>query len=42
MISNIRTAFIEMLNKSTWMDDVSKHRAIEKVNKEMILSLTFD
>ncbi|CAF0915198.1 unnamed protein product [Adineta ricciae] len=30
MISNIRKAFVEMLEESTWMDDVSKSRAIEK------------
>ena len=31
MIGNIRRAFIEMLQESTWMDDVSRSRAIEKV-----------
>ncbi len=33
MIRNIRSAFIDMLEESTWMDTVSKRRAIEKVNK---------
>lgn len=32
MINNIREAFIEMLNSSTWMDDESKNKAREKVN----------
>lgn len=31
MINNIRGAFIGMVNESTWMDDVSKAKAIEKV-----------
>jgi hypothetical protein len=31
MIGNIRRAFIDLLEESTWMDDVSKRRAIEKV-----------
>jgi len=31
MISNIRKSFIDMVNKSKWMDNVSKSRAIEKV-----------
>ena len=31
MISNIRKSFIDMLEESTWMDDVSKGRAKEKV-----------
>lgn len=31
MIGNIRSSFIDLLGNSTWMDDVSKHRAIEKV-----------
>jgi hypothetical protein len=31
MINNIRSAFIEMLNSSTWMDEQSKIKAIEKV-----------
>ncbi|UJR32874.1 hypothetical protein I4U23_020335 [Adineta vaga] len=30
MISNIRKSFIDMLEESTWMDDVSKGRAKEK------------
>ncbi|CAF1051487.1 unnamed protein product [Adineta ricciae] len=30
MISNIRNAFIEMVQNSTWMDDDSKEKAIEK------------
>ncbi|CAF1088486.1 unnamed protein product [Rotaria sordida] len=30
MIHNIRSAFIEMLEESTWMDDVSKSKAKEK------------
>ncbi|CAF2118844.1 unnamed protein product [Rotaria magnacalcarata] len=30
MIHNIRSSFIEMLEKSTWMDDISKRKAIEK------------
>lgn len=33
MIKNIRSAFIDLLKESTWMDNVSKKRAIEKVNK---------
>ncbi|CAF4384850.1 unnamed protein product, partial [Adineta steineri] len=32
MIRNIRNAFIDMLEDSTWMDDVSKDKAKEKVN----------
>ncbi len=32
MIENIRTSFIDMIDKSTWMDDTSKRKAIEKVN----------
>jgi predicted metalloendopeptidase len=31
MISNIRSAFIDLIEESTWMDDASKRRAIEKV-----------
>jgi predicted metalloendopeptidase len=31
MIGNIRKAFIDLIEESTWMDDVSKRRAIEKV-----------
>ncbi|CAF3835985.1 unnamed protein product, partial [Adineta steineri] len=31
MIANIRKAFIDMLDNSTWMDSMSKTRAIEKV-----------
>ena len=34
MINNIRNAFIGMLDESTWMDDESKAKAIEKVNIE--------
>jgi predicted metalloendopeptidase len=34
MINNIRDAFIEMIKTSTWMDDTSKTRAIEKVNNQ--------
>ncbi|CAF2098157.1 unnamed protein product [Rotaria magnacalcarata] len=30
MIKNIRSTFIEMLTNSTWMDDISKNRSIEK------------
>ncbi|CAF1075040.1 unnamed protein product [Adineta ricciae] len=30
MISDIRSAFIKMLNESTWMDAVSKRKAIDK------------
>ncbi|CAF2933114.1 unnamed protein product [Rotaria sp. Silwood2] len=30
MIRNIRKAWIDMLNQSTWMDDMSKSKAIEK------------
>ncbi|UJR31747.1 hypothetical protein I4U23_019225 [Adineta vaga] len=30
MIRNIRSAFIDMLNESTWMDDISKRKAIDK------------
>ncbi|CAF4106434.1 unnamed protein product [Adineta steineri] len=30
MIANIRKAFIDMLENSTWMDSISKTRAIEK------------
>ena len=33
MITNIRNAFIEMLQNSTWMDNVSREKAIEKVNQ---------
>jgi hypothetical protein len=32
MIGNIRNAFIDMANQSTWMDSQSKSKAIEKVN----------
>ncbi len=31
MIGNIRKSFIEMLDQSTWMDEISKNKAIEKV-----------
>jgi len=31
MIGNIRSAFIDLLEESTWMDKVSKRRAINKV-----------
>lgn len=31
MIGNIRNSFMEMLNQSTWMDNISKVKAIEKV-----------
>jgi hypothetical protein len=31
MISNIRKSFIDMVEQSTWMDNVSKYKAIEKV-----------
>jgi predicted metalloendopeptidase len=34
MINNIRDAFIEMIETSTWMDDTSKTRAKEKVNNQ--------
>lgn len=30
MITNIRNSFISMVNESTWMDEVSKAKAIEK------------
>ena len=30
MINNIRDTFIEMIKTSTWMDETSKTRAIEK------------
>ncbi|CAF3300718.1 unnamed protein product [Rotaria socialis] len=30
MIKNIRSTFIEMLTNSSWMDDISKNRSIEK------------
>ncbi|CAF1139433.1 unnamed protein product [Rotaria sordida] len=30
MINNIRNTFLEMLQTSTWMDDISKNRSIEK------------
>ncbi len=33
MIDNIRNTFIEMLERSTWMDKDSKMKAIEKVNE---------
>ena len=32
MIGNIRDAFIDMINQSTWMDSQSKSKAIEKVS----------
>jgi predicted metalloendopeptidase len=32
MINNIRDAFINMVSSSTWMDEISRNRAIEKVN----------
>ncbi len=32
MISDIRDAFIVMVNQSTWMDSLSKTKAIEKVS----------
>lgn len=32
MISNIRKSFIDMAEKSTWMDKVSREKAIEKVS----------
>jgi len=32
MIENIRSSFIDMLSDSTWMDQTSKVKAIEKVN----------
>jgi predicted metalloendopeptidase len=32
MIRNIRSAFIDLLEESTWMDDASKSRAIDKVS----------
>lgn len=35
MIGNIRTAFIDILEKSTWMDEVSKRKAIEKVKERI-------
>jgi predicted metalloendopeptidase len=31
IIDNIRNAFIDMVNQSTWMDSVSKTKAIDKV-----------
>ena len=31
MIGNIRKAFINMLEETTWMDGMSKNAAIEKV-----------
>jgi predicted metalloendopeptidase len=34
MIRNIKNAFLEMLNQSTWMDAESKSKAAEKVSKE--------
>jgi len=34
MIRNIRSSFIDLLEESTWMDDVSKRRAIEKVREK--------
>ena len=40
MINNIRSAFINMLEASTWMDDVSKRLAIDKVSrKEKVIIL---
>lgn len=34
MIRNIRSAFIDLLDESTWMDDTSKRLAIDKVSLE--------
>jgi hypothetical protein len=34
MINNIRDAFIEMAQGSTWMDAESKAKAVEKVNDQ--------
>jgi hypothetical protein len=31
MIGNIRKSFINMVDQSTWMDEMSKNKAIEKV-----------
>jgi len=33
MIENIRNQFIDIINQSTWMDSVSKRKAIEKVSE---------
>lgn len=32
MIDTIRDAFIDLVEQSTWMDTLSKDKAIEKVN----------
>ena len=32
MLKNIQETFIDMINQSTWMDALSKKKAIEKVN----------
>ncbi len=37
MINNIRNTFIDILDQSIWMDSISKSRAIEKVDKELII-----
>ena len=36
MIDTIRDAFIDLVEQSTWMDEVSKGRAIEKVSENKI------
>ena len=40
MIANIRSALIDLLDESTWMDDISKRKAIEKVIKKTITTTT--
>lgn len=41
MIENIRDEFIDLVEQSTWMDEVSKEKAIEKVNEHEIIMKYF-
>lgn len=37
MTESIRLEFIEMVNETEWMNDVSKKRAIQKVEEKFFL-----
>lgn len=41
MIDNIQNTFIDMLEESSWMDKISRARAVEKVSKRNTLFQLF-
>jgi len=39
IVDNVRSAFIDMVNQSMWMDTTSKKRTIEKVREMFICNI---